>query len=169
MVLHAPTIRETLKPRRLPRRPSVSRYNVIAALERSSTPATNTTSSSNEGRGTRGTSTANGTGSKSTGLAASKKLDPYGDRQDAKNLDFDLKARETRPLPEVIEGKKADFEGWMVVIIDYLHTNRYTFRDEGTRMIFVFSRLKSGPRDMVMSKYTSEETRTPAFEKCWLT
>ncbi|KAG6019227.1 hypothetical protein E4U40_007263, partial [Claviceps sp. LM458 group G5] len=74
----------------------------IAALERSSTPATNTTSSSNEGRGTRGTSTANGTGSKSTGLAASKKLDPYGDRQDAKNLDFDLKARETRPLPEVI-------------------------------------------------------------------
>ncbi|CCE32599.1 uncharacterized protein CPUR_06461 [Claviceps purpurea 20.1] len=77
--------------------------------------------------------------------------------QEAKNPDFDPKARETRHLPEVFEGNKEEFEGWMVVIVHYLHTNRYTFRDEGTRMTFVFSRLKSSPRDMVMSRYTSEE------------
>lgn len=129
----------------------------LTALERSSTRAASTTSPSSEGRGTRETSAVGGTGSKSTGLAASKKLDPYGDSQDAKNPDFDPKARETRHLPEVFEGNKEEFEGWMVVIIDYLHTNRYTFRDEGTRMTFVFSRLKSSPRDMVMSRYTSEE------------
>ncbi|KAG6039875.1 hypothetical protein E4U39_007476, partial [Claviceps sp. Clav50 group G5] len=97
------------------------------------------TSPSSEGRGTRETSAVGGTGSKSTGLAANKKLDPYGDSQEAKNPDFDPKARH---LPEVFEGNKEEFEGWMVVIIDYLHTNRYTFRDEGTRMTYVFTRLK---------------------------
>ncbi|KAG5928391.1 hypothetical protein E4U60_007783, partial [Claviceps pazoutovae] len=36
-----------------------------------------------------------GTGFKSTGFASSKKLDPYGDSQDADNPKFDPKARET--------------------------------------------------------------------------
>ncbi|KAG6173512.1 hypothetical protein E4U51_005222 [Claviceps purpurea] len=116
----------------------------ITALERSSTRATSTTSPSSEGRETRETSAVGGTSSKSTGLTASKKLDPYGDSQEAKNPDFDPKARETRHLPEVFEGNKEEFEGWLVVIIDYLHTNRC----RGTRR---------------------RTTLTPAFEKCWLT
>ncbi|KAG6091859.1 hypothetical protein E4U31_007119 [Claviceps sp. LM219 group G6] len=60
-------------------------FDKMAALERNSTRATSATSSRSEGRETRETSAVGGTGSKSTGLAASKKLDPYGDSQDAEN------------------------------------------------------------------------------------
>ncbi|KAG6086165.1 hypothetical protein E4U33_007811 [Claviceps sp. LM78 group G4] len=86
---------------------------------------------------TRETSAANtretvgDTGSKSTDFAATKKLDPYGISQDAENPKFNPKPRESRSLLEVLEGKKEEFEGWMVAIIDYLHINRYTFRAEG--------------------------------------
>ncbi|KAG6030548.1 hypothetical protein E4U40_007819 [Claviceps sp. LM458 group G5] len=62
---------------------------------------------------TRETIAVGGTGSKSTDFAANKKLDPYGDSQDAENPKFDPKARESRSLPEVLEGKKEEFEGWM--------------------------------------------------------
>ncbi|KAG6223679.1 hypothetical protein E4U34_000753 [Claviceps purpurea] len=86
----------------------------LHTLERNSTRETSTTSSSSERNRTREASAVGGTGSKSTGFAANKKLDPYEDSQDAENPKFDPKARESRSLPEVFEGKKEEFEGWMV-------------------------------------------------------
>ncbi|KAG6171085.1 hypothetical protein E4U51_000279 [Claviceps purpurea] len=57
------------------------------------------------------TSAFGGTNFKPTGLAANKKLKPYGINQDADNLAYDPKARETRSQPEVFEGFKAQASG----------------------------------------------------------
>ncbi|KAG6199601.1 hypothetical protein E4U50_007322, partial [Claviceps purpurea] len=86
--------------------------------ERHETPATRASTprprvSSSERQESPATSALGGTGIKSTGFASSRNLDPYGDSQDAENPKFDSKARETRSLPEVFEGKKEDFEGWI--------------------------------------------------------
>ncbi|KAG5922269.1 hypothetical protein E4U61_005508 [Claviceps capensis] len=73
-------------------------FDKLTALERNSTPETSTTSSSSESYGTREASAVGGTGSKSTGFAANKWLDPYGDSQDAENPKFDPKERDSLGL-----------------------------------------------------------------------
>ncbi|KAG6063577.1 hypothetical protein E4U33_006324, partial [Claviceps sp. LM78 group G4] len=78
-----------------------------------STPATSGTSSSKEGRGTREPSALGGTGSKSTGLAASKKLDPYGDSQDAENPKYDPRRAKRATWPKSLRAKgRISRGGW---------------------------------------------------------
>lgn len=103
------------------------------------------------------TSSLGGTNFKSKGLAAHKYLRPYGKDEDAPNEDYDPRARESRILPEVFEGQKGEFEGWICTIIGTLRNNRYCYRDERARMTVVFHHVRGCARDLLMFRYTSEE------------
>ena len=90
-----------------------------------------------------------------TGLAALPAFKPYGNDQNARNPDYDKKARESRRDPGTFEGDKEMFDKWIIKLADKCDEDEETFKKERSRMALVFNLTKGQPNDLLESRYSS--------------
>src|ERR1700716_3598243 len=112
-------------------------------------------------RPTRGITPSNnafgGVDFKPTGLAALPTFKPFGVDQNAKNVTFDRKARESRRDPGVFQGDKDLFDNWIIKLADKCREDLETFKTELIRMALVYSLTEGPANDLLQARYSSTE------------
>src|ERR1700716_1686192 len=112
-------------------------------------------------RPTRGITPSNsafgGVDFKPTGFAALPTFKPFGVDQDAKNVTFDRKARESRRDPGIFQGDKDLFDNWIIKLADKCREDLETFNTELSRMALVYSLTEGPANDLLQARYSSTE------------
>ena len=92
-----------------------------------------------------------------TGFAAKKVFRPYGIDQDAKNPNYDPKAKRSGVDPGVFKGDKEVFDKWVTKLADKFDDDDNTFKKERSRMAVVNAITEGSANDLLEGRYRSEE------------
>lgn len=98
-----------------------------------------------------------GTAFKPSGLAAKAAFKPYGADELSVNPSYDAKAKRCGINPNIFDGKKEDFDDWVITVADKLIEDDATFRTERSRMAVVNALTSGLAKELLSTRYSSDD------------